>query len=104
MGQYFVIVNLDKKEYLDPHKMGSGMKLYEITGSNLSRVLPYLLRQSTGLGGGDIYEPDRCKNAGIWAGDRIIVIGDYDEDGISDLMVKLDRASVTSYILTRAQS
>jgi len=30
MGQYFLILNLDKKEYLHPHKLGSGYKLWEI--------------------------------------------------------------------------
>jgi len=30
MGQYYFIVNLDKKEYLHPHKLGDGLKLREI--------------------------------------------------------------------------
>lgn len=30
---------------------------------------------------------------------RLVAIGDYDEDGIPDLMVKFDRAQVASYIL-----
>ena len=29
MGQYYVIANLDKKEFLNPHKFGDGVKLME---------------------------------------------------------------------------
>ena len=29
MGQYHYTVNLDKKEYLVPHKLGDGLKLLE---------------------------------------------------------------------------
>ena len=38
-------------------------------------------------------------NDTISAEPRPIAVGDYDEDGITDLMVKFDRASVISYIL-----
>jgi len=82
MGQYFLIVNLDKKEYLHPHKMGSGLKLWEICASNMGRVLPFLLRQSNETGGGDIQK--EYKTAGRWAGNRITVVGDYDESGLFD--------------------
>jgi len=81
MGQYFFIVNLDKKEYLHPHKMGSGLKLWEICADNLPRVLPLLLRQSSEGGGGD-YHGEDFNVVGRWAGDRITVVGDYDESGL----------------------
>jgi hypothetical protein len=29
MGQYWLAVNLDKKEFIDPHKLGAGLKLWE---------------------------------------------------------------------------
>ena len=29
MGQYWMCINLDKKEFIDPHKLGSGLKLWE---------------------------------------------------------------------------
>ena len=108
MGQYFLIVNLDKKEYIDPDHLDGGPKLWEICANNTSRVIPYLLRQSTGRGGGDIgsresYElykkytdedgntnwervnkeiEEAYSNAGRWAGDRVVVVGDYDESGL----------------------
>ena len=49
MGEYFRIVNLDKKEYIDPHECEGGTKFWEVVVN------------------------------GIWAGDRITIIGDYDE-------------------------
>lgn len=29
MGQYWLVVNLDKKEFIDPHKLGAGLKLWD---------------------------------------------------------------------------
>ena len=29
MGQYWIPVNLDKKEFIEPHKLASGLKLWE---------------------------------------------------------------------------
>jgi len=40
MGQYFIIVNLDKKEYIDPP---DAAKLWEICANNSVRMLAYLL-------------------------------------------------------------
>ena len=113
MGQYFLIVNLDKEEFLDPQKLGSGLKLWEICANNISRLLPHLLRKSSGFGGGDVSDRYSRKllkrksknpndttietiqkevnkdfsNNGRWAGDRIVVVGDYDE---SKLFKKAD--------------
>ena len=82
MGQYFIIANMDRKEFIHPHSLNTGAKLWEICANNVGRLLLFLLRKSNEGGGGDI-----CKeydNAGRWAGDRIAVIGDYDESGIYD--------------------
>lgn len=82
MGQYFLIMNLDKEEYLHPHKMGCGLKLWEICTNNQIGVLPFLLRKSSSSGGGDYYGVEDSEYCGRWAGDRIAVIGDYDESGL----------------------
>lgn len=100
MGQYYMVVNRDRKEYLHPHRIGSGLKLWEICAGDLPRLLAYLLRQSTGRGGGDPSVPyqqfadgdgdvdwdaleaaieERFPHCGRWAGDRIVIVGDYDE-------------------------
>lgn len=80
MGQYFILLNLDKKEYIHPHRLGCGAKLWEIAVNKISAVFAFLLRQSSEGGGGDIQKD--YKNAGRWAGDRIVVVGDYDESGL----------------------
>lgn len=80
MGQYFYIVNLDRREYLDPLNLGGGMKLWEIAANPCLNVLAFLLRQSSSGGGGDIQKS--YVHAGRWAGDRIAIVGDYDESEI----------------------
>ena len=80
MGQYFLIVNLDRREYLDPWKLGCGAKLLEIAANPCLNVLAFLLRQSSETGGGDIRKAYR--NAGRWAGDRLAIVGDYDASGL----------------------
>ncbi len=86
MGQYFVIVNLDKKEFIHPHKLASGLKFWEILASNSApRALAFMLRQSNEGGGGDISESNEDNKklfCGSWRGNRITIVGDYDESGI----------------------
>ena len=90
MGQYHYIVNLDKREFLDPYKLGSGLKLWEQLASHWPGVaLIPLLACSNGRGGGDLaYADDEKPNGyaqkakaviGRWAGDRIAIVGDYAE-------------------------
>jgi len=118
MGQYFKLVNLDKKEYIaSTDKISVSAKFWE-WGANAEGVLPlFLMRQSNQSGGGDIissqkefddlkkrYEGDakgsdaKTKkfakkmissmektvfiNAGRWAGDRVMLVGDYDKSGL----------------------
>lgn len=64
MGQYFLFVNLDKKEYIHPHKMNDGLKLGEHANCI---VALYLLTQT----GEPPFQPGR------WAGDRIVCQGAY---------------------------
>ena len=64
MSEYFRIVNLDKKEYLDPHECEGGVKFWEVVvNPKMPQLLAYILNN---------YD-------GIWAGDRIAIVGDYDE-------------------------
>jgi hypothetical protein len=81
MGQYYYIVNLDKKQYLDPHAFGHGMKLLEFSCSQggANTALACLLANSNGRGGGDLHSENPI--VGSWAGDRIVVAGDYAEIG-----------------------
>ena len=81
MGQYWLPVNLDKKEYIHPHELGSGLKLWEIIANNSPGVGAALVvltaAQGEGSGGGDLEDADVI---GRWRGDRIAIVGDYAGD------------------------
>jgi len=79
MGQYWKVINLDKKQYLNGHDLDCGLKLWEqIANPRVGQALVILLAaQPERRGGGDI-EPDPI--IGSWAGDRIVMVGDYSED------------------------
>ncbi len=78
MGQYFKIVNQDKKEVINAWDLGGGAKFWEWLWNPQARVFVWLLRKSDEGGGGDINDPERFETLGRWAGDRITLIGDYD--------------------------
>lgn len=84
MGQYYMAVNTDKEEYLAPHDLDSGAKLCELTsGHNFGEALILLLADGNGEGGGDYDEELNVENGGIigrWAGDGVVVTGDYADD------------------------
>jgi hypothetical protein len=101
MGQYYVIVNVTKKQFIDPHSFGDGAKLLEFCSSTEGMLLALsaLLADGNGRGGGDIfcsqYRKEEAKYfkkkiktfpnvtkfnsslIGSWAGDRIVIAGDY---------------------------
>ncbi len=112
MGQYWMPVNLDKKEYILPHTLGAGLKLWEQLANHPSTggaLVILLAAQREPRGGGDFdmeenwHGPERifpkhnatpgpmpedypslaARTIGRWAGDRIALVGDYAED--SDL-------------------
>jgi hypothetical protein len=80
MGQYHMVVNLDKHEYIAPHELGCGLKLWEqiANSPNTGTALLILCACSNGRGGGDLEAANDV--IGRWAGDRIAVVGDYAED------------------------
>ena len=78
MGQYYKIVNLDKKEVVNVWELGGVAKLIEWCNNIDAGVFPYLLWKSDDAGGGDHPEPEKTEYLGRWAEDRIVLIGDYD--------------------------
>ena len=83
MGQYHVTVNLTKREFINPHGLGCGLKLWEQidTRAGVPTALVALLACSNGRGAGDLDEyPESPDVVGRWAGDRVAVVGDYAED------------------------
>jgi len=88
MGQYYIILNLDKKQYLRPWNFGDGAKLLEFgtSGNGVMLGLAILLSDGNDRGGGDLRVPENAPEElnsliGSWAGDRIVVSGDYADDG-----------------------
>ena len=80
MGQYHKLYNLDKKEYVHAHRIDNGLKLMEQCGfeKSTASALWLLLANSNGRGGGDALKNPLI---GRWAGNRILVQGDYAEEG-----------------------
>jgi hypothetical protein len=74
MGEYFRIVNLDKREYINPHDCGEqyGAKLGEVAMSSGGPMSALAVLVSTSEW------QDHC---GRWCGDRIALVGDYSELG-----------------------
>jgi hypothetical protein len=108
MGQYWLVVNLDKKEYVSPHKLGCGLKLWEQLASHPGTGAALIIlcaAMPEPRGGGDFdmdrnwHGPERTEDypaepgpmpeeypeiakltIGRWAGDRIALVGDYADD------------------------
>lgn len=78
MGQYFRTINVTKKQYIHPHRIDNGAKALEQVGHmhSTSTALFALLANSNGRGGGDFPAHPLI---GSWAGDQIVVQGDYAE-------------------------
>ena len=81
MGQYYKIVNIKKKQYITPHTFGDGSKLMEfsMSANGVLAGLAILLADGNGRGGGDLHSENDI--VGSWAGDNIVVAGDYADDG-----------------------
>jgi hypothetical protein len=103
MGQYWLAVNLTKKELICPHTLGSGLKLWEQIAAHPSTgealvILLAAMPEPRGIGDFDLtknwHGPERVNMGtfgpmpkgypklaksiiGRWAGDRIALIGDY---------------------------
>jgi len=80
MGQYWLVVNLDRKEFLNPHRVGCGLKLGEQLHTfpgTPNALLMLCSAMPIRRGGGNI-NPSTV--VGRWAGNRVAVVGDYAED------------------------
>lgn len=79
MGQYHILVNLDKREVVKPYGLALGAKQYEHVGceGSLSDAMYVLVMTSPATGGGDLAETEV---SGRWVGDRVMVVGDYTQE------------------------
>lgn len=112
MGQYYLPVNLTKREFVDPHKLGAGLKICEQLGTHVGSALVVLLASHPEpRGGGDFcmdepmphlsgsteeipsnYPEVAKRTIGRWAGDQIAIVGDYAED--SDLPAAFEASKI----------
>lgn len=104
MGQYHILVNLDKREFVDPHALGLGLKQMEHLSTSqfqqvasLSDALYFLVMTSPDRGGGDF---EQTAISGQWAGDRCVILGDYTDD--SDLPYYIGAGSLYEQISENA--
>lgn len=107
MGQYYSAINVDRWEVLNPWCLGESSKAWELYYSERFQKALFLLLISHPevRGGGDfdmepsdVWMGDRLmqKVLGRWAGDRVVIVGDYAED--SDLRVNGIPASVLANV------
>jgi len=80
MGQYYYVTNIDKKEYINPHKFNDGLKLMEFGSSGMGTMngLAILLADGNGGGSGDLRSNNEI--IGSWSGDKIVIAGDYADE------------------------
>jgi len=100
MGQYYKIVNVKKREYLNPHMFNEGMKLMEFgmsAGGTLT-ALAVLLSNGNGRGGGDLASTNEI--VGSWAGDPIVIAGDYGDEG---KFLPADKQDTTLYTVAEEE-
>lgn len=96
MGQYHRLVNLDKCEYINPHVLAAGLKLWEQLAAHPgpgAALVVLLASHSNGQGGGD-FKPDPL--VGSWRGDRIAYVGDYDDDSEYPILGTVDQVEMLS--------
>lgn len=87
MGQYHMLVNLDKREYIYSHQLGDGLKAWEQFASGpggVASAAVYLMVCPDPRGGGD-FKPGEYM--GRWHGDWVTWVGDYAEKDDFDASV-----------------
>jgi len=99
MGQYFILVNLDKREYIIPDLM----KLWEIMNANrfpLGNVILYLTATPNTDGTFLFNIEGELKYFGRWCGDRIVLMGDYggDVDGWNFVNIRYEFKDITKEV------
>lgn len=93
MGQYYVAANLTKREFLNPHRLGSMAKLVEMFYSDwFSKAL------LAALALGDWTLPDH-PFVGRWAGDQVILVGDYMGFDYVSRLISEGKLSLPSWVL-----
>lgn len=72
-GEFHVIVNLDRNEYLDPSVFGDSSEFHGLFGGRFGGVAAMAMLLKTSRPGAD----DQV--VGRWIGDRVMVLGEYSD-------------------------
>ncbi|QDV18219.1 hypothetical protein Pan153_28760 [Gimesia panareensis] len=89
MGQYFLIANQNKQQFIDPFRLPVSEKIPALLNSDLIySLLPYLIvgsqnRQYLKFKEAGFYTQ---KYLGAWYGDPVDLLGDYDEEELSRMV------------------
>lgn len=71
MGQYFLIINTDKKQFLDPYCFGEGVADLQMISGFHAQALALLATKMN-----EIYETENGLMSS-WSGDFVVIAGDY---------------------------
>ncbi len=94
MGQYYIIVNTDKNEFIHPHSFGDGMKLGE--QNKIIHLLRILIgpRKNCGnkLWSYILNDREAIKISyllpGSWSGNKIVFAGEYNDDNLYNEVIE----------------
>jgi len=84
MGQFFKVINKTKKEFINPHTFGNGLKLWEIVSSSNGVLQGLGLLLAEGHIEYKNMIPISSTIIGRWQGDSIAIVGDDVKDGLYD--------------------
>ena len=90
MGQYFIIVNIEKREYIHPHDIKRGAKLLELSKDPIIYGLMSLLQAKN--------KEKTALHLGSWANDKILFIGDSEDSSFfKQVVVSFKNISKEAY-------
>lgn len=87
MGQYFLLVNETRKEFIRSYCLGYGAKAFEWCANRISGVIYYLTydRRNLSFKSGDL---NKKLYLGRWKGNKIALVGDYFSEDLYDTAKK----------------
>ena len=77
MGEYFRIVNLDRRQYFSGHSLNLSGKFSGLQGEPLGSLVVWVLTKTSHL--------DAPRFRGAWANDRVVIAGD---EGINEAIYR----------------
>jgi hypothetical protein len=98
MGQMYLAANLSKREYMDPFRFGKTTKLGEIFAS---RGFAGLLSVALAIPDWSVAEHPFV---GRWAGDQVILVGDFMDWGYVSHMIEEGRIDLPSWLINELKA